>query len=468
MKRLMVGLVVATMLVAMVAVPAMALTSKVLVAGVSPDGGSANVGADSNITATFNIRMAKSTINNKTFYLKQDGSTAVVPAQVAYTGTTKTATLKPNNDLASGATYTAYVKGGRTGVRGTGGQKLGNTTDTTAIFTDAKVSWTFTVATPPDTTIDSGPPSLVNSRSASFRFSSSESGSTFECSLDGGPFEPCESPEEYAGLSEGPHTFTVRAIDAAGNVDDTPASHTWTVETTAPTINNVAPANTATDVASVTNVRVTFSEAMDEASVEAQGTFTLKQGSSPVEATVAYDSTTKKATLDPSTDLALNTTYTATLTTEAKDLAGTALAQHRSWTFTTASAPRSVTVTPATLDLSVSDNNPLDLQDCERSALLTVRNNGPGNVTFAEVSITGPDAAHFSDGAKSFILSNGPFTVLAGNFFQDQVTFRAGPNPEDRVSSKTHRATLTYKDDTGATIGNPVSLTATAACLNFG
>src|SRR5215216_1554540 len=184
MKRLMVGLVVATMLVAMVAVPAMALTSKVLVAGVSPDGGSANVGADSNITATFNIRMAKSTINNKTFYLKQDGSTAVVPAQVAYTGTTKTATLKPNNDLASGATYTAYVKGGRTGVRGTGGQKLGGTTDTTAIFTDAKVSWSFTVATPPDTTIDSGPSGTVSSNTAEFRFSSSPSGATFQCKLD--------------------------------------------------------------------------------------------------------------------------------------------------------------------------------------------------------------------------------------------------------------------------------------------
>ena len=162
----------------------------------------------------------------------------------------------------------------------------------------------------------------------------------------------------------------------------------------------------------------------------------------------------------------MNTTHTATLTTGVKDLAGNALAQERSWTFTTGDGPTGVTVTPTTLDLSVTDSNPLDLQDCERSALLTVTNKGPGNVTFADVSITGPDAAHFSEGAKGFIQNNGPFTVLAGNYFQDQVTFRAGDIADDRT--RKHWATLTYKDGTGATIGNPVSLTATAACLNFG
>jgi hypothetical protein len=113
MKRLTVVLVVAATFVVLAAVPALALSSKVLVTDVSPDGDSVHVGVNSNISATFNIRMARSTVNNKTFYLKQEGSAAVVPAQVTYAGTTKTATLNPNNDLAAGATYTAYVKGGR-------------------------------------------------------------------------------------------------------------------------------------------------------------------------------------------------------------------------------------------------------------------------------------------------------------------------------------------------------------------
>jgi hypothetical protein len=89
--------------------------------------------------------------------------------------------------------------------------------------------------TPPDTTIDSGPTGTVISNSASFSFSSTEANSTFQCSLDGAAFSSCTSPQSYTNLSEGQHSFKVRAIGgAAGNVDPTPASVTWTVDTTAP------------------------------------------------------------------------------------------------------------------------------------------------------------------------------------------------------------------------------------------
>ena len=62
----------------------------------------------------------------------------------------------------------------------------------------------------------------------------SDAGPSFECKLDAGSFGPCGSPKTYAGLTEGSHTFSVRAVDAAGNADPTPAAHTWTVDTTAP------------------------------------------------------------------------------------------------------------------------------------------------------------------------------------------------------------------------------------------
>jgi uncharacterized protein (TIGR03382 family) len=90
-------------------------------------------------------------------------------------------------------------------------------------------------AVAPDTTLASGPPVLSTSSSASFAFASTESGATFECSLDGAAFMPCASPLPYASLPEGAHTFQVRARDSAGNVDVSPASHAWTVDTTAPT-----------------------------------------------------------------------------------------------------------------------------------------------------------------------------------------------------------------------------------------
>ena len=69
----------------------------------------------------------------------------------------------------------------------------------------------------------------MSSKSATFTFSSSEAGSTFECSLDGAAFQSCASPKDYTALSNGSHTFRVRAKDAAGNVDASPASSTWKV-----------------------------------------------------------------------------------------------------------------------------------------------------------------------------------------------------------------------------------------------
>ena len=89
-------------------------------------------------------------------------------------------------------------------------------------------------ATPPETTITSGPSGTTSNASPSFAFTSSESGSTFECELDGGGFSPCSSPKSYAGLPDGPHNFKVRATDPAGNTDPTPASSDFTVDATPP------------------------------------------------------------------------------------------------------------------------------------------------------------------------------------------------------------------------------------------
>jgi len=89
--------------------------------------------------------------------------------------------------------------------------------------------------TPPDTTITSNPTNPTTSTSASFSFTSSESGSTFQCQLDGGGYASCTSPKSYAGpLSTGSHTFDVKATDAASNTDPTPASYTWTINSPGP------------------------------------------------------------------------------------------------------------------------------------------------------------------------------------------------------------------------------------------
>jgi hypothetical protein len=82
----------------------------------------------------------------------------------------------------------------------------------------------------PETTIINGPKDKTRKRTASFGLSSSEPASTFACSLDGGPFEACTSPKTYDHLKRKKHHFEVRATDAAGNTDPTPASFDWKVK----------------------------------------------------------------------------------------------------------------------------------------------------------------------------------------------------------------------------------------------
>jgi predicted extracellular nuclease len=92
---------------------------------------------------------------------------------------------------------------------------------------------------PPDTAITSMPPSLVNSDSATFAFTGSDSGSgvaSFECSLDNAKFTACVTPLTYTDLADGLHSFAVRAIDRAGNVDASPATFAWTVDRTPPNV----------------------------------------------------------------------------------------------------------------------------------------------------------------------------------------------------------------------------------------
>jgi hypothetical protein len=101
---------------------------------------------------------------------------------------------------------------------------------------------TFTVDTvAPSTSITSGPASPTSSTSAQLAFSSSEAG-TFECRRDGAAFAACTSPISYSGLAEGTHTVEVRATDTAGNTDASPASYSWFVDRTGPSVGVTAPA----------------------------------------------------------------------------------------------------------------------------------------------------------------------------------------------------------------------------------
>src|SRR5829696_8299307 len=129
--------------------------------------------------------------------------------------------------------------------------------------------------TPPETTIDAKPNDPSNNASPSFGFTSTEANSTFECSVDGGAYASCTSPKSLSSkLSDGSHTFAVKATDAAGNTDATPDSYTWTVDTVAPNTtidakpndpsNNASPSFTFTGTDNVTSAaNLTFECKLD-------------------------------------------------------------------------------------------------------------------------------------------------------------------------------------------------------------
>src|SRR4051812_44468210 len=86
----------------------------------------------------------------------------------------------------------------------------------------------------PDTTITSGPPATTDSPEASFTYVADEPGADFECELDADPaanwaWQPCDEPVGYLAIFPGKHLYAVRAVDATGHADPTPAVYTWTV-----------------------------------------------------------------------------------------------------------------------------------------------------------------------------------------------------------------------------------------------
>ncbi len=94
-------------------------------------------------------------------------------------------------------------------------------------------SWTVDTAAPPAPTFRSTPPSPSGSVSASFRYQDSQRGVAFLCKLDGAAYRSCGNSRDFNGLSQGSHTFFVKARDGAGNTSDA-ASYTWLVDTVPP------------------------------------------------------------------------------------------------------------------------------------------------------------------------------------------------------------------------------------------
>jgi hypothetical protein len=163
------------------------------------------------------------------------------------------------------------------------------------------------------------------------------------------------------------YTATISAV--AKDTSGTPlaTSFVWqfttgtTQDTTPPSVTSPSPAAGAAGVSLDTAITATFSEPMDPASCNTS-TFTVNSGGAPVTGTVTVtmggsgSTAVSIATFKPAAPLAHNTTYTATVNTGAKDLAGNAMPINAVWNFSTGNAV--VSTTPQNGAVSVSPTAP--------------------------------------------------------------------------------------------------------------
>ena len=325
-------------------------TTPPTVSSTVPANGDTNVPVGNALAATFSEAMDPLSISSATFTLLQ-GAT-MIPGIVSYAGVT--AMFKPTGNLAPNVPFTATIT---TGAKDLAGNAL-----------VSNYVWTFTTGATPDTTpptVSSTVPAngdtnvpVGNALAATFSEAMdplSISSATFTL-LQGATMIP--GTVSYAGVTAtfksasnlAPNTsftatITTGAKDLAGNA--LVSNYVWTFTTpanplvtpptviTPPIVISTVPANGDTNVATGNALAATFSKAMDPLTITT-ATFNLRQGSTPIAGTVSYTGLT--GTFKPSTSLAPNAVFTATITTGAKDLAGNALVSSYVWTFTTGTA----------------------------------------------------------------------------------------------------------------------------------
>ncbi|WP_310560483.1 Ig-like domain-containing protein [Flavobacterium sp.] len=314
-----------------------------VVSSTIPVNGSFGVPLNQVVSVIFNEEIDPSTINSSSIIISAAG--VAVPGTVTYAGTT--ATFTPTSRLTTNTLYTGIVK---TAVKDVDGN---------ALQTD--YVWTFTtglnplvVSTDPaNGAVDVSPNKIIT---ATFNMSMNPAtlnASTFIVQ-QGTTVIP--GTITYAGtmVTFTPTTpldenkiYTATITKGAENTIGTElaSDYVWTFTTgLRPIVVSTDPANNATGVPLNKAISATFNMPMNALTLIGT-TFTVNQGTNPVLGIISYSGST--VTFTPSAPLTGNTLYTCTITTDAKNLAGTPLANNYVWIFTTSPVPFVVSTDPA-------------------------------------------------------------------------------------------------------------------------
>ena len=307
-----------------------------VVISTDPINNAVNVALSKIITATFSKAMDASTLNGSTFMIHN--GVIPVPGVITYFG--NIVTFTPSSPLLPGTLYTGTIT---SAVQDATGNNLANS-----------YSWKFTTGALPFV-VSTDPMNLAINvpldKVVSATFSKAMDPLTFNnttFTVKKGAVNVAGSVT-YFGMKGtfipnsnlDPNTVYTCTVtngvkDATGNA--MAANHTWSFTTgslpdvTRPTVVLTSPLSNAVNVSLSSNITATFSELMDNSSIN-NLTFTVKNGLVAVAGAVTYSGL--MATFNPTANLVSGTTYRATITTGAKDIAGNTLISNYEWDFTT-------------------------------------------------------------------------------------------------------------------------------------
>ncbi|MFV5686721.1 Ig-like domain-containing protein [Flavobacterium sp. GB2R13] len=377
-----------------------------VVLSTSPDNGAINIALDKTITVVFNEEMNAATFNQSSFTLQ---GTALVAGTVSLNG--DTASFVPTSPLTPNTTYTGRIK---TSVKDLTGNSL--QVDYVWTFSTGSTVTPMVIATDP---VNNATNVFLNKIvTADFNMAMNQAtinGTTF--TLKQGT-TPVAGTVSYIGTTAyfTPTTpltantvYTGTVTTGAKNVQGTSLTNnfTWTFTTgsvTAPKVTATDPADNATGVAVNKIITANFSTAMDPLTINAT-TFTLKNGNTIVPGVVSYLGTT--LSFNPTNNLLAGTTYTATINTGAKNLAGMSLANDYVWNFSTNSA---------------LIGNTVNLGSAERFGILS----GVGVSNNAGFSVINNMDVGISPGVRSSITGFPPAIIVNGAIYASDDIAPAG------------------------------------------
>ena len=306
-----------------------------IVISTNPINGATNVPLNQVITVTFNKDMNPNTITSASIYFEGN---SMVNGSLTYSNST--ATFTPSSPLAINTTYKGTVK---TTVKDLKGNAL-----------QEDYVWTFsTGATLAPMVISTDPANMDTGVALNKVISATFNMAMDPTTLNSTTFTLYQGLTQINGVvsNSGTRAFFDPNIDLTANTVYTAtittgaknpqgvaisSNYVWTFRTgtklLGPEVIFTDPTDKDTGVVLNKNVTATFNMPMDPLTID-NTTFTLKQGVTSIGGAVSYIGT--KASFNPTSDLLPSTTYTATITTGAKNLAGTPLANDYVWTFTT-------------------------------------------------------------------------------------------------------------------------------------